>query len=205
MPIQSFLRAALPVLACLGTLAVSPAVSVAQGPPGGSLPPAAMEKIKAWQKYRETHKNVSNLSTLLFQIREMDSDPSTRLNKEQAGKLLGVMKAWRNRPTMSEDQAKQAQKQIGGMLTPKQVQKIATIRPRFGGGRMGAGGGAPGGGGTGGGPGGGGMRMDPSKIPSPPATGFNPFNPDTNPMAKTRPEFKKAGEAFVADLEKRAK
>lgn len=181
----------------------APSTQAQGGFGGGQMPPDMMAKIKAWQKWRDAHKGLSNLQTMMFQVRQMDKDPSTQLTKPQANKMLGIMRAWRGKPTMSDDQAKQVAKQIGSMLTDKQLKKMSTFQM----GRMGGGGGRPGGGmgGGGGRPGGGmgGAGGGQFKMPDPPAGGYNPLNPDTLPFAQMRPRIKKSMDEFTADLEKR--
>ncbi len=179
----------------------------AQGGPGGGfqMPPEIQAKIKAWQKWSEAHKGISSMGTLMYQVEQLDKMPGYELNKPQATKLLGIIKPWRTKPEMSDDQAKSVAKSITGLLTDKQVKKMTTIESPFGrrGGGGGAGGGRPGGGAPGGGgarPGGapgGGMP----KIPDPPKGGYNPLNPDTLPFEQMRPRMKKSLEDFTAELQ----
>ncbi|HEY3281908.1 MAG TPA: hypothetical protein VGN26_06495 [Armatimonadota bacterium] len=197
--------------------------SYAQGPGGGmNLPPQIQAKIKLWQKWQLSHKNLSNLQRMLMQVQQVDRDPATKLTKPQAAKVLAVYKAWQSKPTMTEDQAKSVSKQIGAVLTEKQLKKMATMRAPWerGGGRPGGGMGGPGGGGPGGpggmrpggsgGPGGarpGGMRPGgaggPGSFPDPPAKGFNPMNPDTLPFTGMRPMAKKGQQDFLKSLQSR--
>jgi len=212
---MKLLRFGLMTVLAMGACAVGGPRVLAQapgGPGGGGFQPTPEMKAKfaAWQKYRDQHKNLTNLSTMLRQIREVDKDPQTQFTKAQAGKLLPILKAWRNKPTMTEDQAQSVSKQIGAILTEKQLKKMATIKPRgFGGGPGGGrpgGPGGPGGGGPGGpgggrpgGPGGpGGFQM-----PDPPKGGYNPLNPDTLPFERMRPQAKKSLDEFTASLQQR--
>jgi hypothetical protein len=144
------------------------AVAHAQGFPGGGgggggggfqMPPGMMEKVRAWQKFRENHKNFEGLQRTMYAIGEMDKDPKTQLTKPQAKSMLAVLRTWRNKPVMSNDQALQVNKQLTAGMSVAQIKKIATVEmPRgFGGGGGGRRGGPGGGGGGGfGGPGGGG-------------------------------------------------
>jgi hypothetical protein len=191
----------------------------AQGPGGGGgqMPPEMQAKMKAWQKWRESHKNISSLQTMLFQIRQIDKDPTTQITKPQAAKILPVLKSWRHKPAMSDDQAKQVSKKIGAVLNEKQLKKMSTFQPRGrggmggpgGGGRMGGGpggpGGGPGGGGGGrfgGGPGGGGRR---GGFPDPPTGDFNPLNPESRPGGQGGGRFGRSVDELITTLEQRAK
>ncbi len=149
-------------ISTLGLASVCCLVSVpgvrAQGP-GGGMPPEIAAKIKAWGKWRDAHKGISNVQTLFYQVEQMDKEKGYELNKVQSGKLLGIMKPWRTKPEMSDDQAKSMMKSVTGMLTDKQVKKMTTIQAPWARQGGGGGGGRPGGAGGGGGrPGGGGGR-----------------------------------------------
>lgn len=182
----------------------------AQGGPGGGfqMTPEMQAKIKAWQKWTEAHKGISNLQTLFYQVEQMDKEPAFALNKPQSSKLLSIMKPWRTKPEMSDDQAKSVMKAVTGLLTDKQVKKLTTIQSPWGrrgggGGGGGAGGGRPGGaGGPGGGrPGGAGGF----KIPDPPKGGYNPLNPATLPFEQMRPRAQKGLDDFTAELQAKSK
>ncbi len=156
---------------------------------GGGMPPEIAAKIKLWSKWRDSHKNLDVLQTMLYQIRFIDKTPETALSKEQAGKAANVLKAWRHKPDMSEDQARSVSKQLGDIMTIKQIKKMSTIQPPWkkpGGMKPPAGG----------------AKMT---FPDPPAGGYNPINPDTLPFVQMRPAAKHDGDAFISDLEKRAK
>ncbi len=185
-----------------GACAVGAPRGIAQGGPGGfQMPPEMRAKIAAWQKWRDQHKNLSNLQMMLYQVQEVDKDPATKLTKPQAGKMLAILKTWRSKPTMSDDQAKQVSKSIGGMLTDRQLKKMSTVQPpwaRRGGGGGGFGGGRPGGGRPGGPPGG-------FTFPDPPKNGYNPLNPDTLPFERMRPMAKKSLDDFTAQLQAQAR
>jgi uncharacterized membrane protein YgcG len=204
MKLSGIMRYGLAALLTVSVVLVGSPRASAQGGPGGFQPtPEMRAKFAAWQKWREANKNLSNLQTMFIQVQQMDKDPQVQLTKPQAGKMLTILKTWRSKPTMSDDQAKQVSKAIGGMLTDKQLKKMSTIQPfggmRRGGGGFGGGGGRPGGGGGGGRPGGG------FTFPDPPKNGYNPLNPDTLPFERMRPMAKKAIDDFTADLQKRAK
>lgn len=188
-----------------GLIALAPSVVSAQGFGGGGMPPAIAAKIKAWQKYRDQHKNVSNLQTMLYEVAQTDKDPATQLNKAQAAKMLTIYKGYASKPSLSEDQAKEVSKQIGGLMTEKQLKKMTMSTPPWmrggGGGGFGGGGGRPGGGG--GRPAGGGGRPGGFTFPDPPAGSYNPMNPDTLPFVQMRPQAKQSQSAFLASLQTR--
>jgi hypothetical protein len=207
MRLISAMRYGLAAVLTVGVCAVSAPPTLAQGPGGFQPTPQMRAKFAAWQKWRENNKSLSNLQTMLFQVREMDKDPAVQLNKPQSAKMLVILKKWRNKPTMSDDQAKQVSKQIGSMLSEKQLKKMTTIQGpgmRRGGGGFGGGGGRPGGPGgpPGGRPGG---RPGGFTMPDPPKNGYNPLNPDTLPFERMRPMAKKSMDEFTASLEKRAR
>ncbi len=198
MKIGKILKIGLVTLTIAGSISMNnPAL--AQGP-GGGMPPEIAAKIKLWTKWRESHKNLSNLQTMLYQVRKIDESPGTELSKDQSKKVVSVLKTWRNKQDMSEDQAKSVSKQIGSVLSEKQLKKMATEQPPWARGG-GGGGGRPGGGGGGARPGGGAKFT----FPDPPAGGYNPLNPDTLPFVQMRPQAKHDGDAFISSLDKRAK
>jgi hypothetical protein len=178
---------------CIAVLAACSLATIpafAQNPGGGGgIPPEMMAKMKAWQKWTESHKNLSNLQTMLMQIREMDKDPAVKLDKSQAQKMLAIYNAWDKKPTMTEDQAKSVSKQVGALLTVKQLKKMTTMPNPFQRRRPGAGA-----------PGGGGPRPGGFKMPDPPKGGYNPMNPDTLPFEQMRPMAKKAQAEFLKEL-----
>ncbi len=197
MEIQNKVR----VLAALaGTLLAGSPNAQAQ-PPGGP-PPGMMQKIKAWQKWGDQHKKLTLLGDQLFQIEKMDGEAGYGLSKGQAGKMLQILNPWRLKTNMTEDQASGLNKQIGNVLTIKQVKRLTQIEPPsvtmkkrgFGGGRPRPGGGRPGGAPGGGFP----------QIPDPPKTGWNPLNADSMPFAQARPEMKRRTNAFFASLQHKA-
>jgi hypothetical protein len=205
MNLMTTLRRGTAALLTIGALAIS-TVALAQPPGGGGgMPPAMQAKMKAWQKWRENNKNVSNLGTAVRQVQEIDKDPGTKLDKKQAGVMLSIINEWKSKPTMNDDQAKVVLKKMTGILNVKQIQKMQTIQP-FGG-RGGGGGGRPGGGGPGGGGGrpggGGGPGGGAFTFPDPPKGGFNPFNADTLPFERMRPMAKKSMNEFAASLKSR--
>ena len=208
MKFKQTVRFGLAALLAVSALAVSAPHSLAQPPGGGGgfqMTPEMKAKMEAWQKYRDNHKNLTQLQTLVMQIRGMEKeDPSLQLNKAQSIKMLAILKDWGPKKELSEDQAKDITKKINGFLSDKQIKKMTTIRTGFGGGgRPGGPGGAPP---SGGGRPGGGAPGGPGgfKMPDPPKGSFNPLNPDTLPFEQMRPQAKKSMQEFTASLQKRA-
>jgi hypothetical protein len=208
-------RMSLAALFTTGALALISLSALAQGGPGGpggpgGFPPEVQAKFKALQKWREEHKNLSSLSTMLYQVEEVNKDSAYKLDKSQSAKMLTIINSWKSKDSMNEDQAKSVSKQISGLLTDKQIKKMTTVQPRFGGGRPGGGGPGgprPGGFGGPGGPGGG--KMDPKQfakmIPDPPKKPYNPLNPDSFYIERVRPMMKKNMDDFTSSLQKQAK
>jgi hypothetical protein len=117
------------------------------GGPGGAIPPEMQAKMKAWQKWNETHKGIGDLQTLLRKVERLDKEPGAELNKQQAGKMLAIIKPWRTKTEMTNDQANGVTKAVMGVLNPTQTAKLATMqggRGGMGGGRRGGGEGGPG-------------------------------------------------------------
>ena len=134
------------------------------GGPGGmaQMPPEMLAKMKAWQKWNDAHKPIGDLQTLLRKVSRLDQESGAELTKPQAVKMLAIMKPWRTKTEMTNDQANGVMKAVTTVLTPTQVAKLATMQGRRGGGV----GGSPGGGGPGR-PGGG---ADPARASGPPGT-----------------------------------
>jgi hypothetical protein len=214
MQLWKTMRFGLAALMVAGTLAMFAPRAEAQFGGGGQMPPGIAEKIKKWQKFREDHKKVQQLGDLVYQVGEMNKDPNTALDKNQATKMLAIIKPLRNKKTMSEDEAGKVIKDMTAMLNTKQIKKMTTIetpsqrmaRGGFGGGGRPGGGGPGGGGGRpgGGGPGGGG-RPGGFTFPDPPKEAWNPFNPDSLPFEQARPRAKASMNEFMSTLEKRSK
>lgn len=141
---------------------------LAQGPGGMGgfqMPP---ELTKAMEKMRTARKNRMQVGQTIRALAELNKDPKTALKKDQAAKIVKVIDAWKSKPDMSEDQAKQVSKELTAPIASNLSQlKALTVamqsRGRMGGmggggGRMGGGGGGFGGGRPGGGGGFGGGR-----------------------------------------------
>lgn len=197
--------------AAAATLLLAPGTVRAQGgPPGGGggpggggfqMSPAARAKMNAYRKFNENHRNYREIGFTLRALPDFDKDPKTKISKAQAKQILAVINKWSPKKALTDDQARQANKELTGTFTIAQIKKMATMPrqggrggPGGGGGGGGFGGGRPGGGGGGfaggpggprpggGGPGGGGgARFDFSKMPNPKE--YNPLNPNTLPQS----------------------
>src|SRR5918997_1146329 len=83
---------------------LAPLAAHAQGgpPPGGpggfQMTPQMQAKFRAWQQFRDNHKNYQALQQTMSGFAEMDKDPRTQLTKAQARQVLTVIKQWRNKP-----------------------------------------------------------------------------------------------------------
>ncbi len=217
-------------LLSVGVIGLMSSAVIAQppggGPPGGGfqMTPEMKAKREAWNKYNGVHKNLDLLSKLMPKIEKLNEEDDLKYTKPQAVKLLGLLKTWVPKKSLSEDEAGALIKSLNGTLTTKQIKKMTTYPDRggrpggggFGGGRPG-GGGPPGGGPPGGGPppGGGGGRPGGGppggkmgggfKMPDPPKGSYNPLNADTIPFEGRRPRVKKAIEDFKNQLTAQAK
>ncbi|GBC95588.1 hypothetical protein HRbin16_01379 [bacterium HR16] len=182
--------------------------AVAQPPPGAGgfqMTPEMQRRMEEFRKWREAHKYTFQLTSTLRAIEQIDKDARTKLTPAQAKKILAVLQPYRNKPKMTQDDAKNALKGIKAVLNVNQLNAIARIeaerRNRRGGpGGPGGGmgmmrpggqpGGAPGarpGGapGAGGRPGGGFRMPNPAQMKD-----FNPFKPDTStPFGQRAAEY----------------
>jgi hypothetical protein len=185
-------------------LVITAVAAIAQPPPGAGgfqMSPEMQKRFEEMRKWREAHKYTFQLTSTLRALEEIDKDPKTKLTPAQAKKILAVLQPYRNKPKMTQDDAKNALKGIKAALTVDQLNAIARIeaerRNRRGGfGGPGGGGmgmrpggpgmppggapgarpgGAPGAGGRPGAPGGNFRMPDFSQMKD-----FNPFKPDTS-------------------------
>ncbi|HOC31319.1 MAG TPA: hypothetical protein PKK84_03650 [Armatimonadota bacterium] len=198
----------------------------AQGPQSGPMPAAAQKNMKAWETWRQKHKNITALEQTVRGLSLMEQDAKTKLTKEQAKAIYPALKKWRSKKTMTDAEAKACNKFITGRLSTAQLKKVAsTARPGPGGpggpppGGMGGpppngmGGPPPNGmggppppamsgpppGGQGGPPPGG----APKQMPAPKE--YNPLNPDTLPFPPERQRAKPAMDNLLRNLGNRAK
>ena len=199
---------ALPVVGAL--LLAAAAHAQAPGGPGGFQPsPQMMAKFQAWQRWRDSHKNITALQQTLRGMQEMQQDPRTQLTRAQASKILPVLTKWRNKPVMSDAQARQVNQQITAPLSVPQLKKLASVSAQRGG-RPGGFGGGFGGGRPGGGPGGpggprpggfgGGRPGGPGGFTMPDPHDYNPLNPNTLPFQRMRPRAQQQIDGLIASL-----
>ena len=175
--------------------------SYAQNP--FNLTPQQQEQLqakrKAWEKWRANNKHVTAVGQTVMGFGTLEEDPKTALTKDQARKILPVLKSWRNKKVMSNDDALKVNRSLTAPLTDAQLKKIASA-PRFGRGGPGFGGGARMGGGAGGAQR---PQFDISKFPDP--QDYNPLNPDSLPFEGVRTMARQRMDKLIADLTARAK
>lgn len=169
------------------TDAISPSPGSTKNPNTGlggfAMTPNIAAKIKAWRQWMENHKQTVAIGHRLEGVYYIDKDIQTQLTKQQAQRVLTILKTWRNKPVMTEDQARDVNRQLGAILNEVQFKKIATMPIS---GSSGSGGGRP-----------------TIEIPDPPTGSFNPLNPDTVPIIRMRPVVKKRIDDFMTALEAR--
>ena len=189
------------ILSALAVTALSVSAVSAQAPGAPQMTPQMQARMKAWAKFRDTHKNVSSLQQTLFGLSELEKDSKTKLTKAQSKTILGAIQPWRKKPVMTDAQALKLNKQITGVLTQSQLKKIITA-PRMGqrtGGMRRPPAGAPGAGTRGDRP----RQFDPSKFPMPKE--YNPLNPDTIAQERMRTMAKQRMTDLTKLLTARAK
>ncbi|MDO8585538.1 MAG: hypothetical protein Q7T82_00710 [Armatimonadota bacterium] len=156
-------------------------------------------------QFREQHKFTFQLMQMVRHIGEIDKAPKYALSPGQAQQVLAVLKPLRGKPKLTQDQAKQALKDLKRVFTVVQLNAMARIKPapRRGGPGFGAGG--AGGPGSSGGPGGNmgsrpRTRMDPNAMKN-----FNPFY--RNPKATDEWSARRAQrwDRFFSGLERKSK
>jgi len=173
-------------------LALSAGAAAAQQPQGSSQ----------FNAFREKHKYTFQLMQMVRHIGEIDKDKKYALTPAQAGKVLAILKPLRSKPKLTQDQAKQALKDLKKVFTADQLNAMARIRPMFRPGEPGRPG-QPGG--MRGGPPGGGQgqnrerRWDPNAMKD-----FNPFYAQAKPDDERAKQRIKRYNDFFSALEKKA-
>lgn len=195
-------------------MVVTAIAAVAQPPPGAGgfqMTPEMQKRIEEFRKWREAHRYTFQLTSTLWGLEVLDRDAKTKLTPAQAKKILAVLQPLRNKPKMTQDEAKNALKQIKAVLTVNQLNALARYeadrRNRRGGpggggmgmrpGSMGGPGGAPGA--RPGGPGGARPQMpNLSQMKD-----FNPFkpSPQMGPFGQRAAEY---WDSFFKGLQQRA-
>jgi hypothetical protein len=91
--------------AALALLAAGAAPSFAQGgggaPGGMQFTPEMQAKFKKLQQFQQNHKNYRSIQQSLMGIAECQKSPATKLTKDQAKKILAVIKQWELKPSLT--------------------------------------------------------------------------------------------------------
>ena len=151
---------------------------------------------------REKYKYTFQLTTMVRHIGEINKDKKYTLTPVQAKSVLAVLKPWRSKPKMTQDQAKGISKNLKKVFTAAQLNAMARIKSHFGQ-RSGRGPGGPGG--QGGdrprtGQGGGQRHFDPNAMKD-----FNPFYTKVAKGDQHAADRAKGMNEFFAALEAKAK
>jgi hypothetical protein len=167
----------------------------AQAPQGGQF-----------SKFQEQHKYTFQLMQMVHHIGIIDNDPKYALTATQAKQVLAVIKPLRTKPKLTEDQAKQALKDLKKIFKVDQLNAMARIKPpqhRPGGGQGGPGGfsgqARPGGPGGPGGGQGNRPRFDANAMKD-----FNPFYSKVDKKDPRSADRAKRWNEFFSALEKKA-
>jgi len=177
-------------------------------------------------QFSNEHKFTFQLMQMVRKIGEIDRDPKYTLKPAQAKRVLGVLKPWRSKPKMTQEQAKSILKQLKTALTIDQLNAMARIKERRPGGPGGPGGGPggpgmgrPGGGGFGGGgmgagggfggpgmgrPGGTGGQGNRPRMDLGSRKNFNPFYKNPKPEQGFGARGAKRTDDFFAALQAKA-
>jgi polyhydroxyalkanoate synthesis regulator phasin len=169
------------VLSLSAILAMAVSLASAQPPPEGGVPPQVSE-------FREKHKYTFQLMETVRKLMEMEKDPKVALTKEQAKRVLDILKPLQKKEKLTQEEAKEVLKELKKVLTAKQLTAMGKIKPQR---RPMAGQPRP--------PQEGSQRrpaFDPERMKN-----FNPFylNP-SDPRSKERPMAR-----FLEDLERKAR
>lgn len=185
-------------------MVITAIAATAQPPPGAGgfqMTPEMQRRMEEFRKWREAHKYTFQLTSTLRGLEMLDRDAKTKLTPAQAKKILAVLQPLRNKPKMTQDDAKKALKQIKAALTVNQLNALARFEAERRNRR----------GGPQGGPGGGGMGMRPGGMGGPrpqmpnlsQMKDFNPFkpNPQMGPFGQRAAEY---WDHFFKGLQQRA-
>lgn len=190
-------------------------------PPGGgqggfNITPEMRARMEAWRKWRDQHKYTFQLTGFVNAMAQLDKEGKP-LNADQKKKVLAVIKPLTTKTKLTQDDARNALRDLKKPLTTAQLNIISRIssqqqqRRGMGGGSGGGGGGRPGGGFGGGGGQGTGqngqrnpqdaarrfMEMDPAKMKD-----YNPFNTTKKPDNPMTERFQTQLKQFMAKLSK---
>lgn len=201
-------------------MVITAIAATAQPPPGAGgfqMTPEMQRRMEEFRKWREAHKYTFQLTSTLRGLKMLDRDAKTKLTPAQAKKILAVLQPLRNKPKVTQDDSKNALKQIKAALTVNQLNALARFEAERRNRRGGPGGGT-GGGGMGGPPGGApGTRPGGAQGARPGAPSgsrpqmpnlsqmkdFNPFkpNPQMGPFGQRAAEY---WDNFFKGLQQRA-
>ncbi|MBC8141756.1 MAG: hypothetical protein H7Y38_09995, partial [Armatimonadetes bacterium] len=136
-------------------VALAPTFAYAQGGGGGfTMTPEMRANMDKMRKFRDENKQVFALGQTLRAMEDMDKSAKTKFTPAQAKTILTVVNKWKAKPSITNEQATQINKDLTRPLTIPQIKALAAASNRRGGGGQGGGGGRPGGGGGQGGGGG---------------------------------------------------
>ena len=178
------MRKAIERIAAIAVLTlIAAAASFAQGAGSGQF-----------QQFRDEHKYTFQLMQMVHHIQMINQDAKHTLTPAQAKSTLAVLKPLASKPKLSQDQAKQALKDLKKVFTVSQLNAMAKIKaPQR---RM-----------SSGGPGGPGGRRPQGNRPRFDLASMKDFNPfyakasKNDPMAADR---QKRQAQFMSDLAKKA-
>src|SRR5579883_1883256 len=114
-------------LASLASVFVSGSALAQMGGFGGGPSPAMKARFEKVRRKMATDAR-AKLTLTLYQLHEIDRDPATRLTPAQAARIDPILHAWREKPSMTDEEAKAVAKQISAPLTMAQIKKLATIK-----------------------------------------------------------------------------
>lgn len=193
------------VAAILATAVIGAAL--AQSPPvtpPSTAPQDFHQAMDAWRTWNETHPNIRAIHRTLRGLEALEEDPTTRFTKPQAKPLLAILETWRNKPVLTDTQAKIVNASLLKPLTKEQLVAL-TDEPEHGsrpgehhGDHFGSGGWQSHGwgGGSGGAPG---QPGKPAAAPAAPHD-YNPLNPATLPFERVRAHSTQRLDAFILAL-----
>ena len=160
------------------------AASVAQDQRGGQF-----------SQMREKYKYTFQLMGMARHINEINKDPKYALSPDQAKRVLAVLQPLRSKPRLTQDESKQALKDLKKVFTLNQLNAMARIKPRPRTGQR-----PP----TGEGRPGGDRPMRPHRDPNA-MKDFNPFYAKADPKDESAVRSAKRWNEFFTGLQGKAK
>ena len=156
----------------------------------GSQPGGGGAMGGQFAQFREAHKFTFQLTSMVGNIAQLDTDGVAPLTPAQAKTMLGILTPLRTKASLTQDEAKETLKALKQVLTEQQLTEIGKMKPRRstrggqGQGMRGSGGHRP--------------NFDPNAMKD-----FNPFNPKGG--APTAQQSQQRWNTFFAALGKKAK